>query len=1159
MRREPDDCSHCDDAGFSSHRTHHAFGHLRSCNTGGIASDIATSTLKERFAVMPKTGVWPLYHSALLRPTVLLLLLLCLTLLLSGRSGLAQTTFGTITGVAKDRTGSVVPSAAVTLTNEKTGFAYKAKASDSGIYTVPNLLPGTYTLRVEAPGFEPSVTSGINLNANQTANVDAPLAVAGAGSTYVEVMGSQPILNTQTAALSTVLTPEQMEKMPLITRQKGDEGVYGYAFFNTGVSNARCQSCSIIANGARYMDQQPTVDGITVMSSMDSVGGSTVQPGLEGMGEVDVILSNASAEFSQPVQLAMVRKGGSNAFHGGVFYNYNGSRFNAANYFSRSVPFRVYNDFGASLAGPVMSNRLLFFGDYEGSRESTAVIDTVNVPLQQWRTGNFSNIVKPLMNPYTGTPFAGNQIPSGQISSVSQNIQSLYFLDPNFGPPTLQAGNYRALFHPGNNGVTNYNRFDTRLDFRPSDTNSFYGGVSYSRMPISAYVAPVIPPFSFRTSLRVASSGVIAWTHTITSNLLNEARIGFARDNNQIKTPVIGDNILSQVGVTGVPVIGIPTYPVFNVTGITSPNVVPYFGGVTTDFEVTDNLTWVHRNHLIKAGFDLIRDRNSSFYYGGSVYGTYSFTGAFTGSPYADFLLGLPQSTSLTSTSPTPHWVGDWWGAHVEDQWKPTDRLTVNLGLRWEGQEPYSEQKGLIYNFDPAAGSLVIPTKALGSVSKLFPSNIPIQTAESAGYPSTNLVDKHFAEFYPRVGIAYRPFGENTVVRGGYSVYGLTTYGSAAGFLSGGPFSGSESFTNKFVNGSPLFSFPHPFLNTGTVASQDVNGINPRLKIGYFQQWSFTVEQQVAGFDLGGSYVGANTRNLPYVRDLNQVRPSTNAFSSANRPFPNFFSIAYADNGGVDNYNSLQMFAKRPYGKNLVVNAGFTWAKDLTNVQDNSSFGGSQIQDAYNLNGDYGNSSAYLGKSFFAQVVYTLPAGKGQRFLGSAGTATDLVLGGWKMAWVVDKHSGFYFTPSVTGFDTSNTNSFSERPDVVPGVDPYAAHKNINGWLNPGAFKIPGCPDTTPLCSAPPNVGRFGNASVNSLVGPGFTDVDLSMYKEIRVAERITAKVNATATNVFNHPNFGVPAANIRSTGTYGVITSTAADLYGQQSRFLNFGFRLQF
>jgi hypothetical protein len=1088
------------------------------------------------------------------------LLLLLLTALVGSRAAQGQTTFGTITGVAKDTTGAVISGAAVTISNESTNLSYKVTTSSSGVYIQPNLLPGSYSIHVESPGFQAYVTTGVHLNANQVANVDAPLGISNSIVTTVDARDSESVLNTQSATLSTVLVPEELAQMPVITRQKGDEGVYGYALFNPGASDELCGGCGIVANGARYEDAQPTVDGITVMSSMDGVGGSTVQPGLDAVGELDVMLSNVSAQFSQPVQVAMIRKAGTNNFHGAIFENYNGSAFNARNYFSTSVPFRVYNDFGVAIGGPILKNKLFFFGDYEGSRESTAVVDTLNVPLQQWQAGNFNNISTPVKNPYTGQAYQGNQIPTNQINAVSQKIQSLYFLAPNYGSPTLQAGNYRALFHPGNNGVTIYNRFDSRVDYRLPSGDLVYGGFSYNRMPINAYVAPVVPPFSFRTSLRVASSGIAGWTHTINSHLLNEARFGFARDNNQIKTPVIGSDVLNQVGITGVPTIGLPTYPVFNVTGLTSPYVVPYFGGITTDFEATDNLTWVHKTHFTKFGFDLIRDRNSSFSYSGSIYGTYNFTGAFTGSPYADFLLGLPQSTALSLPAPIPHWFGDWWGAYVEDQWKPTGNLTLNLGLRWEAQEPYSEKNGLMYNFDPANGALVVPSNGLAHVNPLFPSYIPVMTAQQAGYPSTNLVDKHFANFYPRIGIAYRPFGnEKMVVRGGYGIYSLTTYGSATGLLSGGPFSGSQSFTNKIVNGAPLFSFPQPFLATGTIASQSVNGINPHLKIGYMQQWNLTVEREMAGFDVGASYVGAKTTGIAYLRNLNQPVPSTTPFTNAALPYPNYHSITWADSGGTENYNALQLFAKRPYGKNLVVNAGFTWAKDLTNVQDSNGFGGSQIQNAYNPGADYGNSKVYPGKDFFAQVLYTLPIGRGQTFLGNIGRVADLFVGGWRTAWSIDAHSGFYFTPTLSGYDTSNTNTLTERPDVVAGVSPYAQHKSVNTWLNPAAFKIPGCPDTTPVCANPANVGRFGNASVNSLVGPRMTDVDLSVFKTFRIREGVNAKLNATATDVFNHANFGLPGAAITSPGTYGAITSTGGDLYGQASRFLDFGFRLEF
>ena len=1072
-----------------------------------------------------------------------------------------QTIFGTITGTVTDRSGAVVPGATVTVTNEGTGIQRKVTTTGAGVYVVPDLDVGNYRVRAEKAGFRAYEKTGVHLNADRTVDVDARLVVASTGTT-VEVTSAAPPINTQTGTIANVTLPTQLQQMPIITRQKGDEALYGYELYNAGVSDQLCTGCSIVANGARYADSQPTVDGITVMSSMDGVGGSTVQTGIEATGEVSVQLANAPAEFSQPVQMTMVSKSGTNQFHGSVFEDYNGNSLNARNFFSSSVPFRVYNDFGASLGGPIKKDKTFFFADYEGSRESTAVIDTLNVPLPAWRTGNFSGISGTIKNPFTGQPFPGNVIPSNMISPVSQKIQSLYFLEPNYGPPGLQAGNYRALYTPGNNGVTIYNRFDTRIDHNFSPKDTMFGRFSYNRMPINAYVAHAIPPFGFRTSLRVATSGVISWTHTFTPSLLNEFHVGFARDNNQIKSPVIGSQILQEVGIQGVVTQGIPTYPSFNVSGLTAPGGVPNFGGITTNFEWTDNLNWVRGSHSMKFGFDAIRDRDSAFFYGGSVYGTYSFTGAFTGSPYADLLLGLPQSTSNTVPTPLPHWFGTWWSAYVQDQYKVTPNFTLNYGVRWEAQGPYYDNRGQLYNFDPKTGALVVPAQGLKHINPQFPTNIPIVTAGQAGFPANTLLDSHHAYFYPRFGFAYRPFSsDKTVIRGGYGIYGLTTYGSAVGFLTGGPFSGSESFTNSIVNGAPLFSFPNPFLTVGQTPAEAVDGINPNLGVGYLQQWNMTVEREVAGFALSASYVGTHTVNIPYGYNIDQPVPSTTPFSASELPYPAYISVSWSDNGATENYNALQLSAKRSYGKNLFVNTGFTWAKDLTNYQDATCFDCyGLIQNAYNRAADYGNSSTYPAKDFFAQLVYTLPVGQGQHFLSSASKPVDLFLGGWRMAWNVDAHSGFYFTPSFDGFDPSNTNNFGGRPDVIAGVSAVpSAGQTIGHWLNPAAFKIPGCPNTNPLCSNPANIGRFGNAGVNTLEGPGLTDFDLSLMKDFHLTERFTMQFRATATNVFNHPNFGIPGSDISSPGTYGVVTSTAFDLYGQQSRFIDFMLRLQF
>ncbi|MGH9449334.1 MAG: carboxypeptidase regulatory-like domain-containing protein [Terriglobia bacterium] len=835
-----------------------------------------------------------------------------------------QTTFGTIAGTVTDQSGAVIPGATVVVVNEATGVERRADTSGAGVYAVPDLNPGSYRVSVEKTGFRTYEKTGAHLNANATVDVDARLAVAATG-TVVEVTSAKPPLNTQTGTLSNVTLPTQLQQLPVITRQKGDEGLYGYELYNVGVSDQLCTGCGIVANGDRTggYHEQATVDGITVMSGLDGGGGSTVQTGIEATGEVSVQLANAPAEFSQPVQMTMVSKSGTNQFHGGAFEDYNGNGLNTRNFFSSGVPFRVYNDFGASFGGPIKRDKTFFFGDYEGSRESTAVIDTLNVPLPAWRSGDFSALSTTIINPYTGQPFPGNKIPPGMINPASQKLQLLYFpLLPNYGPAGLQAGNYRALLHPGNNGVTIYDKFDTRVDHNFSARDAVFTRFSYSRMPIHAYVSHSIPPFGFRTSLRVASSAVLSWTHTITPSLLNEARFGYARDNNQIKSPVTGSQILQQAGIQGVATSGIPTYPSFDVSGLTSPGGVPNFAGIGTNFEWTDNLNWVRGSHSLKFGFDVIRDRNSGYYYGGNVYGTYSFTGAFSGSPYADFLLGLPQSTSNTIPTPIGHLFSNWWSAYAQDQFKVTRNLTLNYGLRWEDQGPAYDNRGLLYNFDPKTGALVVTDQGLKRVNPQFPTNIPIVTATQAGYPANTLLENHLAYFYPRLGFAYRPFSsDRTVVRGAYGIYGM--YNNVTGDLEGGPYSGGESYTNKFVNGTPLFSFPDPFQTSGALPAEAVGGINPHLGIGYLQQWNLTVERQIGGFALGASYVGTHAVNLPYYYNLNQPLPGTAPFSASELAYPAYITVFWGDHGATDKYNALQLSAKRTYGKNLFLSRSF--------------------------------------------------------------------------------------------------------------------------------------------------------------------------------------------------------------------------------------------
>ncbi len=1052
----------------------------------------------------------------------------------------AQTTFGAITGTVTDGSGAVISSADVSVINEQTGTQRRVTTGSTGVYVVANLDLGVYTVVIEKGGFRGYKRAGMHLAANQVINVDARLAVSPIATT-VDVTGAVGAeVNTQTATLNNVMPSSQLKQLPIITRQKGDQGLWGYASYNNGIGHEPF----FIANGSRYADTQPTVDGITVMSYENGVGGSTVMTGMEATAELSVQLAEAAAEFSRPVQMTMISRSGANEFHGSVFEDYNGSSLNARDFFSKTVPFRVYNDFGASLGGPIRKYKTFFFGAYEGSREATEVINTMNVPRAAWRDGDFSGLARQLVNPYTGATFAGNRIPAAMISPVSQKLAAIYFPYPNYGPPALEAGNFRNMPRPGINGVTIFDKVDARIDHNFSVRDAGFGRFSYSRMPLNAYVKNAIPPLGRRASLRTASSAAISWTHTFTTDLLNELRAGYTRDRNLIQSGVVGSDILQQTGLQGISVSGIPAYPIVSVSGLSAAGQVPNFLGSGTNFQISDSISFVRRSHSLKFGFDVIRDRNAGFQYFGDVYGQYSFNGAFTGAPYADFLLGLPSKVYNSLPNPANHMFGTWWSAYAQDQFKLTRQLTLTYGLRWEAQGPYYDNRGLIANFNPKTGAWVIPDEAVKYISPAFSSNIPVETASQAGYPARTLLQSHHAYFYPRVGVAYRPWTDkSTVIRGGYGIYANTIYGSLGGTLETGPYSGSQSRTNSFSGGVPAFSFPNPFLasavNTPVHAA---SGIEPQVRIPYLQQWNLTFEQEAAKFIIAASYVGSHAVNLLYFMNLNQARASTQPFSVSRLPYPNYSDIIWAQNGATEHYHALQLAARRTYGKTLFVNAGYTWARDLTDAQDQTGAVGLRPQDSYNLNAEYGPNGFVRAHRFFTNLVYAIPLGRGQRFLNDAPQPADLLLGGWRMAWNVMAESGPYYTPTFDSTDPSNTNTFGGRPDRIGNI-----------------FVIPGCLASEPLCSNPANVGRFGNCGINVLEGPKFVGADLSLMKDFPFAEKVELQFRTTMTNVFNHPNFGLPAADIESPGTFGKFTSTYAPLFGQNARQVDFMLRLVF
>jgi hypothetical protein len=934
----------------------------------------------------------------------------------------------------------------------------------------------------------------------------------------------------------------------------------GFVIYNPGI--AVNDSGNYSGPGARQIDTYWTNDGIVEMQDLVGSGGSGIGPDLENVAEINYVLVNSPAEFKGATTVTTVSKSGTNQFHGSLYYDYNGSSLNARDFFSTSVPFAVYNDFAASIGGPIRKNKTFFFADYEGSRNHRATVVTDNTALEPWRTGDFSSLLangKTVKNPFTGEAFQNNMIPASMIDPVSQNLQSYFYPLPNCGAPGQTAGNWCGNLP----STTDFNIIDGRVDHYFSERDTVFGRYSYHRMPILGQRG-LLPPVGTYNQQRNDGSAIFSWSHTFSPSLLNEFRAGYSRDISNVSSTLMGDEIISQVGIQGVNTTGIPGQPTLSITGLTGTSSYSIHDKALTNYEGTDNLSWTHGKHAFKFGVDFIYDQNNQNYLPNNLYGSFSFAGRYSGFAYADFLLGLPQTTGLSNPAPSSYLRGKMWNFYAQDQFKVTARLSLTYGVRWELTPPYTDKFGRIFNYSPAAGALVVPSKGLEFINPLFPKDVKIISAEEAGYPSESLLEYHKHNFYPRVGLAYKLTSDGkTVIRAGYGLFGNAIYGTIARNLEGGPFGGTVTYFNSITDGVPLLTFPNPFVPAaGEVGGfSDASGFNPDLNVPYLQQWNVTLERQIGTVGISVAYVGSHAVNLLYGRNINQPPPSTTPFSVSALPNPNFNSITWYENGGSQKYNSLQVSATKRKG-NLQLSTGWTWARDLTDQSDNDwVFADNPIQNQFNRRAEWGNNAYTPIHRFYADAVYALPVGRNQRFLSQMPRVADAFLGGWRLSTVVTLQTGQWFTPVFDGFDPSNTNTIGGRPDRIAGAPLYPDNQTINNWFNAAAFRVPGCPDNNPVCDSPANVGSFGNAGVNILSTPAMKNIDLALMKEFRLAERSTLRFQTTFSNAFNHPNFGYPDPDISSPDTVGTITSTNGNyLSGSStSRVINFSLRLQF
>lgn len=1076
----------------------------------------------------------------------------------------AQSIQGSITGVVTDPQGSIVAGAKVVAVEVATNARREATTNSTGLYSFQDLPPGTYVVTVSASGFKEVKSSKMVLVAAASLRFDAALAV-GAVSEVVEVKATQPTMNVETAETGSLLTGEDIIRAPM-TRSAQQIVLMS--------SGAVMAGSHLLVGGQRSNYQNLTLDGVTNMNNIfgSSAGHLVDQQSFESLAEVKVTDGNGSAETSGFNSMVATTKSGTNQFHGSAFYTTDNSVFDSNGFDSTKGKGPKLQLYGVSLGGPVWwphghrgNAKTFFFVTWEHRTNplgAAAYTFDANLPTAAFQgktnaNGNadFSSLLLgsspiQLHDPFNGgAPFAGNIIPHARLSSVALALQNNYYPAIDNACPGASSGSYLNNYCAVAIDPEHVDRYDIRIDHLLNNRDTLSGRFTRDRDP---------EPNNYDTNTSLfkhsrVTSGIntyVAETHSFSSALMNEFRLGFSRDVRNYQSSHDGNTVLKQIGLNlGVPVpVGTTGFP--NI----SFNDVEGFGDlgpgiqIGQEYSLLNNVTWQKGRHGIKAGVLLrygrpqISDGNLA-----NQFGSFSFDGSFSGFEYADFLLGVPFQASLNNNVSNEYFRKLDTGLFVQDSWHATSKLTLTLGLRWEHYMPPVDANDRRANFDPATGNMVVPSaKTLGflnpALSTAIAKNIEVAPA---GYPGRSLLDGRKTNFGPRFGFAYL-ISKSTVVRGGYGIYHGVLINTVQDNLSNTGLFGIQtgSIQNSFTGNVPLFQFPNPFPSlsggsTCVVKCLTVSGTDPHLKTPTTQQWNFTIEHEL-GHSLvaRASYRGFMTTQLPITNDLNIPR-----IVGGTPAYPLYNHVLWTSDGGIQKMNSLDLALERKFTGNLTFQAAYTLQKNLTDAQSrngkNFTTGdgeGGSPSNPYDRAADMGNAYYTARHRMVNTLAWGLPFGRSHRFGSSMPKPMDYALGDWEVTAINVLQSGHFLTPAlgITNGLIQN-NSASLRPNCSGSLT--VSNPSREEWFNTAAFTTP-----TP--------GTYGNCGTGVVQGPGLFAFNFGIHKYFHVGEKARLRFEANMVNAFNHGMLNDPALTSTSSGNFGVIPAGSKGFVANNSAF---------
>ncbi|MFN0124494.1 MAG: carboxypeptidase regulatory-like domain-containing protein [Blastocatellia bacterium] len=1080
----------------------------------------------------------------------------------------AQVTTADLVGTVRDSSGAVVAGAKVTLGNDATGVSRGTASDSSGNYSFSGLQPGLYTLNVEQQGFKKLVRGGIELQVNQRAQVDLELQIGQVGE-VVTITETAPLLESQSSVLGSVIQERQVQDLPLNGRN-----FVQLAILSPGVSGAGQGMRGTIMSGTRPDDLRPGtelfVNGNRESSNnylYDGIDNNDrltlaiiVRPAVEAIREFKIQTNLFSAEQGRNPggQVNVVTKSGSNDWHGTAYEFIRNQALDANNFFSNRAgqkkPQFQQNQFGGAFGGRLIKNKTFFFGDYDGFRQRLGRLFVNTVPTLKMRQGDFSEVNGGIFDPattvqngtaFTRQPFLNNQIPQSRWDPVTAKLINAY------PTPTSTALVNNLVTTPKR--TQNWDQYDVRIDHNHSDRNTFFGRYSWSK-------TATINPYTFApvniagvgksvgignedtfagTSGLTAQHFVLNWVHVLSSRMMLDVRAGYARFHLDFTQADVapGDKLGNKLGVPNAnqqdQQNGLPIFSPANYTGIGHSRSLPILRRQNI-FQYVGNLTYTGSTHTIKTGFDA-RRRQLTEYQTNRGNGRFNFAPNITNNPanntggnsMAAFLLGAP---SLIEQDYLLAWVGirgTEYSVYVGDDWRATQKLTFNLGMRYELDTPYSEVANRWANFDPRTATVLVAGR--NGVGK------------TAG---VNTFKKGLA---PRFGFALQ-VADKTVVRGGAGIFWNTAGhgGNALRLQRHVPFGPIYSFSpgNFFVTRRVSDGFPAiPALNLANadVPTGSVIGVDPNYQPGYAEQFNLTVEHELpAAILLKASYVGNLGRHLDTSYNLNQAVPGVGAVNNR-RPFfavrPTLADVTWAVSDGLAAYHAFQFSAEKRLTSGLSGLLAYTWGHSIDTV--GQSFGGGADgplpQDPLNRRADRGNSPFDIRQRLTVAWNYSLPFGKGRRWLSDGGPA-EYLLGGWQINGINTFQTGLPFTP------TANTSTLNTGTGSRPNRTGSGALDNptIDRWFDTSAF-------------ATPAQFSYGNSGRNILYGPGRVNMDFSLFKEFRVSEPLKLQFRTEFFNLFNTPQFDLPNAAVGASNA-GTITGIVGT-----PRQIQFGLKLVF